>query len=377
MIACGGTGGHLSPGIALAEELVSRGWQCELLISGKQVDSRLVKKYSSFDYTIIAGSGLGWSPVKLAKFLYNLVSGVAKTAMRVRRERPSVMIGFGGFLSASALLGAYLAGAPTAIHEANRVPGRVTRLVGFFVNRLYLPPGTSVKSAHSSRIRQVGMPVRREIRSLPKPKAKRQLGFDPSQKLLLVFGGSQGARALNEWVKSSLDSLAQEEIQVFCLMGMASGSDSEMIFKSRGGTEVKAVFRAFCDQMGSALSAADLVVSRAGAGSISEIIRCRTPSILVPYPYAADNHQYYNALHLEMQGGGMMIDESYLANLMEEVKDAIYNDWLLQRFRSNLEKMDRVSVQSVMARDLELMLREIETGGGTHLAGVRQAKGGS
>jgi UDP-N-acetylglucosamine--N-acetylmuramyl-(pentapeptide) pyrophosphoryl-undecaprenol N-acetylglucosamine transferase len=180
LIACGGTGGHLAPGIALAEELVSRGWSCELLISKKQVDVQLVKKYRQFVYDSIPGCAMSLSPIPFAAFVRDLFSGVCLCIAKIRNTRPDAVIGFGGFSSASALLAGVITKTPVAIHEANRVPGRVTRLVSRFANRVYLPADVYLKSAGEGRTLHVGIPIRTEIEKIPKEEAKRQLGFIPN-----------------------------------------------------------------------------------------------------------------------------------------------------------------------------------------------------
>ena len=357
-IACGGTGGHLAPGIALAEELNSRGWECSLLISRKQVDSRLLKKYSDFIYESLPGSPFSIRPIRLIRFAVNLVKGTLRCYARMKIEKPDVVIGFGGFLSMPAIVAACIQGLPTAIHEANRIAGRVTRIVGVFANRIYLPPGVSVRTTRSSRIRPLGMPVRNEIRLHSKSTAKKHFGFDPDKKLLVVMGGSQGAEALNTWLKENLESLAQREIQALCLTGSAMKVDSTMTFRSAKGNEVRFFFSRFSDEMSYVLSAADLVVTRSGAGSIAEIIRCRAPAILVPFPFAADDHQRANARYFEMLGCGLVLDQEYIGELDAEVKDVIYNEWLLQRFRSNMHKADRTDVRAFMANDLNTLVSE-------------------
>ncbi len=125
---------------------------------------------------------------------------------------------------------------------------------------------------------------------------------------------------------------------------------------------MRAVFTPFCDRVAELLSAADLVVSRAGAGTLAELVRCETPAILVPYPHAADNHQRANAAFFERQGGGLVVDQAMLGGLLGEVRDVIFNDWLLRKFRGNLRRMDR-------AGPLELMLRDLEGIAGTGPAG--------
>ncbi|MDQ8185456.1 UDP-N-acetylglucosamine--N-acetylmuramyl-(pentapeptide) pyrophosphoryl-undecaprenol N-acetylglucosamine transferase [Pelagicoccus sp. SDUM812002] len=364
IIACGGTGGHMSPGIALAEELTSRNWNCTLLISNKQVDSRLVKKYRDFDYETVDGRPFSIRPNRLVLFLISLVRGTIKCTRMIHAKKPDVVIGFGGFLSMPAMLAGFLAGLPTVIHEANRVAGRVTRIVSWFARRIYLPKGVSVRTKRSSRIRYVGMPVRNEIVSQSKSAAKRKLGLDPRLNLLVIMGGSQGAESLNKWVKASLPILAQKEVQVFCLTGGGTEADSSMTFKSPKGTVVRSLFRRFSDDMATVLSAADLVVSRSGAGSIAEMMRCRAPGILIPFPFSADDHQVENAKNFESLGCGIHMSQDYIGDLLKEVQDVLFNEWLMQKFRHNLELADRADVRSFMANDLE----RIVSGNGLSMA---------
>jgi UDP-N-acetylglucosamine--N-acetylmuramyl-(pentapeptide) pyrophosphoryl-undecaprenol N-acetylglucosamine transferase len=242
---------------------------------------------------------------------------------------------------------------PVALHEANRVPGRAIRLFGGMARRLYLPPGVHMAGVRMARVRHVGLPVRQEIASLPHEAAQIRLGFDPSYKVLVILGGSQGASSLNRWVRERLERLAGEGVQVCCVTGLGKGGDEVREFRAKSGRAVKAVFMPFCDDVATLLSAADLVVSRAGAGTIAELIRCATPAILVPFPGAADNHQWANARFFEQQGGGIVIGEQYLGDLEREVREVIFNDWLLHKFRANLQRMDRANLLDFILDDLE------------------------
>jgi UDP-N-acetylglucosamine--N-acetylmuramyl-(pentapeptide) pyrophosphoryl-undecaprenol N-acetylglucosamine transferase len=171
--------------------------------------------------------------------------------------------------------------------------------------------------------------------------------------VLVILGGSQGSGALNDWVRAHVASLAAEGIQVYCVTGLGKGRDGGAMFTSKTGASVRAEFVAFSDRIGALLSAADLVVSRAGAGTLAELIRCETPAILVPYPQAADDHQRANAAFFERQGGGIVVEQTGLAGLRAEVLDMMFNDSLLRQFRGNLQRMDR-------ANSLELMLHDLE-----------------
>jgi UDP-N-acetylglucosamine--N-acetylmuramyl-(pentapeptide) pyrophosphoryl-undecaprenol N-acetylglucosamine transferase len=353
LIACGGTGGHLSPGIALAEGLNARGHETTLLISHKKVDARLIGKYPQLRFERIPGAPFTLRPLGLARFVWSQVAAFFFSTRIIRAWRPDVIVGFGGFTTAGIILVAALYRRPVALHEANRIPGRAIRLLGGLARRLYLPPGVRLAGVRMAGVRHAGLPVRREIVRLPREAAQARLGFDPSQKVLVILGGSQGASALNHWVRERLERLAGEGIQVCCVTGLGKGGDEVRELRSNAGQPVKAVFLSFCDDVATLLSAADLVVSRAGAGTIAELIRCATPAILVPFPQAADNHQWANARFFERQGGGIVIDQQYLAELDREVRDVIFNDWLLRKFRANLQRMDRANLLDLILDDLE------------------------
>ena len=353
LIACGGTGGHLSPGIALAEGLNARGHETTLLISRKKIDARLIEKYEQLRFEPIPGAPLTLHPVGFLRFVWQLVAAFWCSARIIRAERPDLIVGFGGFTTAGIIVVAALFRRPVALHEANRVPGRAVRLLGGLAKRLYLPQGVHLTGVRRAGVRHVGLPVRREIFGQSPEIARTRLGLDPSLKVLVIFGGSQGASVLNRWVEERLEALAGDGIQVCCVTGPGKGGYDVRTLRANSGQMVKAIFIPFCDDVATLLSAADLVVSRAGAGTIAELIRCATPAILIPYPNAANDHQWANARFFELQGGGLVVDQQYLGDLHREVCDTIFNDWLLRKFRANLQRMDRANSLDLILNDLE------------------------
>lgn len=353
LLACGGTGGHLAPGIALAEALEARGHDCRLLISTKQVDSRLCRKYPHLRVEVMPGTGFSLSPVRFARFISSQARAINFAAQVIQRFRPDGVVGFGGFTTAAVALAARAARVRVALHEANRVPGRAIRLAGPLARRVYLPPGVRGGAFRQAVVRHCGVPVRREFARVPAARARTAFGLDPAGRVLLVLGGSQGARALNEWATAALPELARSGIQVVCVTGPGQGREG---VQEVAGPGVRAVFLPFCDDMPALLSAADLVVSRAGAGSIAELTRLHVPAILVPFPHAADNHQVFNARFFEQQGGGFVVEQRFLAELSREVVEVMNNSWLLRQFAQNLRRMDRDDAASFMAGDLERML---------------------
>ncbi|MGH7996973.1 MAG: UDP-N-acetylglucosamine--N-acetylmuramyl-(pentapeptide) pyrophosphoryl-undecaprenol N-acetylglucosamine transferase [Opitutaceae bacterium] len=364
LVSCGGTGGHLSPGIALAEGLLARGHEATLLISRKKVDARLSAKYPQLRFERMPGRPFSWHPVRFVLCFASQAAAVGFCLRLLARRRPDGIVGFGGFTSAPVVLAAMVTRVPLALHEANRVPGLAVRALGRCADRVYLPFGVRLKGLAPNVAVHAGLPVRREIVRLGRDESCAALGLDPNRKVLLVFGGSQGASALNAWAREHLRGLGEAGIQIYCLTGPGKGSEEVVEIPAKRGGSVRSVFVPFSDAMAPVLSAADLAVSRAGAGTISELIRCGTPAILVPFPHAADDHQRANAAFFERQGGGLAVDQSRLDTLQAEVLGTIFNDWLLRKFRSNLRRMDHVNSLDAMIRDLQDLAGGASQGGG-------------
>ncbi len=347
LISCGGTGGHLAPGIALAEGLVARGHSATLLVSGKKIDARLAAKYPALKFATVSAAPLAGGAAGWARGGWALARGTVFCRQLVRRTHPAAVVAFGGFTAAPAALAGRLAGVPVALHEANRVPGRATRALARFAQRVYLPPGVTLPGVDDSVRRHAALPVRAEIMRLPRAEACARLGLDPAKKILAVLGGSQGASALNDWARRELVTLAAAGAQVCCVTGPGKAAPA-------GGS---AVFIEFCDDMAALLSAADLVVSRAGAGTIAELARVGTPAILVPYPHAADNHQQANADWFAAGGGGLVLTQGNLASLGFRALDLLADDARLARCRAALRALDRPSALALMLDDLENLHR--------------------
>ncbi len=355
IIACGGTGGHLSPGIALAEALVARSHRVTLLISHKKVDARLSEKYPQLSFERVPGTPFGWRPDVHLRFHWHQFQGLLFSLALISRVKPDAIVGFGGFTNAGVVLAGRMRGVPVALHEANRIPGRAIRVLSRFAKRLYLPPGVRLPGRLGLMVRHTGLPVRNEIVRLSRAEARAQLGVDPAQKLLVVLGGSQGSGPLNQWVEASLQPLAHEGVQVWCVTGLGKGAMGVREYSGKHAAVVRAWREQFSDRIGVLMSAADLVLSRAGAGTLAELVRCETPAILIPYPFAADNHQRANAGYFEQQGGGLVIAETALAGLRQEILDVIFNDWLLNKFRTNLRRMSEENCIDNIVQDIEAL----------------------
>jgi UDP-N-acetylglucosamine--N-acetylmuramyl-(pentapeptide) pyrophosphoryl-undecaprenol N-acetylglucosamine transferase len=351
VIACGGTGGHLAPGIAVAEELQSRGHECVLLVSRKGVDQRLSAKYDKLTFLRSPGRGFSLSPIGFCAFLISQIQAIV-FAFRVLSSKPEAVMAFGGFTSTGVVVAAFLRRIPVALHEANRNPGRAVRMLRRFAKRLYLPDGVTLGGVPASLIRYPGYPVRKEIRRMEKADARKELGIDPHCRLLVVLGGSQGAASLNNWAAANARALAANGISLYCVCGPDQNIPADLDIADNSGVKSFVRFVPFCDRMGILMSSADVIVSRAGAGSIAEIIECVIPSILVPFPFAADNHQMANARYLEQQGGCVLLAQDRIEGLLSEVLDLTFSEWLLERLCFNLEQIRRPDCAGQIASDL-------------------------
>jgi len=355
LLPCGGTGGHLSPGIALAEGLAERGHRSVLLISQKKVDTRLSAKYPELRFAPIPGTPFGLKPAVLARFLVSQTKGFFAGLRLVRTERPAAIVGFGGFTTASIILAGVLRGVPVALHEANRVPGKSVRHLARFARRIFLPPAVALPGCAADKLLFSGLPVRREIARRPRDEAVKSLGLDPAFRVLVVFGGSQGATPLNAWAQAAAPGLAAKGIQLACVSGMGKGQAEFTDFDvpGAGGPRLRAVTIPFCDDVASLLSAADLVVARAGAGSLAELARIGTPSVLIPFPQSADDHQRANAAYFEAQGGGLVLEQTRIGELTELAISLLGDPVRLAGFRDGLARLNEAASLEFIIDDLE------------------------
>lgn len=354
VIACGGTGGHLAPGIALAERLTDRGYRCILIVSRKKIDERLLEKYPQLEFRRAPGAGLSFSPTGILKFVVSQMSAILFAFGFLLKNRPAAFVSFGGFMTLGMALVCKVLFIPVILHEANRIPGKAVRWISRISTRSYLPPGVRVKGLSPLTFRSAGFPVRREIRPLSKAESRTTLGFPTEGRLITVFGGSQGAKPLNDWVEEAWEKLAAAGVSLLCVTGPGKDVDAPVREAvSASGKKVVARFIPFCDTMAEALSAADLVISRAGAGTLAECLTCRVPAVLVPYPFAADDHQTANAKYYQEKGAGIFVPQTEIDTLTSVVLEIVGDEEMLARFRKGIESLSLEYVWDNVVHDLE------------------------
>ncbi|MBM3857408.1 MAG: UDP-N-acetylglucosamine--N-acetylmuramyl-(pentapeptide) pyrophosphoryl-undecaprenol N-acetylglucosamine transferase, partial [Verrucomicrobia bacterium] len=225
-----------------------------------------------------------------------------------RRYRPAAVLGMGGFTSAAPLLSAHLLGIPTYLHESNAIAGRANRLAARWVNKVLLGFEACRSCFPKSESLVTGTPVRRDLgERLPREQALKTFRLSPERKTILVMGGSQGAGQINQLFFRSASLLKELSVQLIHLTGERDDGLAAINYQREG---IIAHVASFHHRMNEAYSAADLVVSRAGAASLSEISHFGLPSILIPFPFAAERHQHCNATIFEQAGAAQMLEES-------------------------------------------------------------------
>ena len=309
VIACGGTGGHLFPGLAVAEALHGRGHEVLLFVSEKDIDTTALKARPEFRSEKLPSIGM---PSMIAspafvRFCRRFWESYSQCGKIYRKFRPSVVLGMGGFTSTAPVIAAKMRGLPAFIHESNAIPGRANRLGAKFATKALLGFAET-----ESRLRGVtcvftGTPVRKNLgQPMDRDLARKAFHLDPERKTLLVTGGSQGAAGINQLLFKSASLLRGSGIQIIHLTG---DRDDRLAAANYQRDEIPHYVSPFHHRMEEAYSAADLVVSRAGASSLSEISQFGLPSILIPYPFATDDHQTANAQIYVRAGAAELLTE--------------------------------------------------------------------
>lgn len=336
LIAAGGTGGHIYPGIAVAKEIVRRDPNSTVRFVGtaRGLETRLVPQ-AGFELSLIESAGL--KNVGLAKRVRGLLV-LPKSFFDARRLinefRPDVVVGAGGYVSGPVLMTAALMRIPTLVMESNALPGFTNRRLARFIDKAAVTFEAALPFFRGKGI-VTGNPVRREFFEIP-ARERRDASDEFS---LLVFGGSQGARAINSAMVEALPHLEKER-NVLRITHQTGESDFESVqaeYERAGWTE-QADVRRYIDDMVSEFAKADLIVSRAGATTSAELVAAGKASIMIPFPFAADDHQRKNAEALQLAGATRMILQQNLSGevLAKEIA-ALINE------PSTLDEMQRAA----------------------------------
>ena len=303
LVMAGGTGGHIFPGLALAEALRERGWQVHWLGTPGSMEERLVPPrgfaFEAIDFSGVRGKGL--------KTLLALPLRLARACLQaravVRRLQPDVVIGLGGYVTFPGGIAARLARKPLLLHEQNSVPGMANKLLSRLATRVYTAFPNVLPDAQ-----WVGNPMRRAFTRQPRP--ERRLAGREGPLLLLVVGGSLGAKALNDIVPQALAWIHEQDRPI--VTHQSGESQIEALRRSYAAAGVEATLTPFIEDTAAAFAKADLVLCRAGASTVTEIAAVGAAAVFVPFPHAVDDHQTTNAQYLVKVGGGWLVQQADL-----------------------------------------------------------------
>jgi UDP-N-acetylglucosamine--N-acetylmuramyl-(pentapeptide) pyrophosphoryl-undecaprenol N-acetylglucosamine transferase len=321
--AGGGSGGHLFPGMSLAQAIRAREPAAEIrfLISGKKLDAALLAE-TGFSCHTIEQRHLPQHPRQLADFMVTNARAFWKLIRMMFRERPDVVVGLGGYASFAASAAAKLCAVPVVLLEQNVIPGKANRALALAADRVFCQWRSSARYfARRDNLSFEGNPVRESLQGVSRKAARRKLGLSLHLPTVLVLGGSQGARALNGAIVDALTSLngLAGGFQAIHLAGQEQAEEVRNAYNRAG---VTASVHGFMHEMQLAYSAANLVFCRAGGTTIAEVTAVGLPSVLVPLPTAAENHQLANARELAATGAARLLEEKDLQP--QAVREAVF-----------------------------------------------------
>lgn len=310
--AGGGTGGHIYPALAIAEQLRTRCPDADITFfcSTRRIDSHILSG-SGFEFIPLPGSGVSLRPDKLFSFCVSLLGSycIAKKAI-TSAGSSAIVIGTGGFVAAPVILAAHRLKVPIALLNVDIVPGRANKLLARFAGQIFVQFAETAEcfAGTKARVTVTGCPLRQGFRHPDRSVAIADLGLDENKKTLLITGASSGSTNINSAVCSVLPCLA-EFVEDWQIVHLAGKANYEKVRAECGDAKIAYKLLDYYDDMPNLLAAADLVIGRAGAVSVAEYAAAGVPAICLPYPYHADKHQYLNAEKLVEAGGAVVVND--------------------------------------------------------------------
>jgi UDP-N-acetylglucosamine--N-acetylmuramyl-(pentapeptide) pyrophosphoryl-undecaprenol N-acetylglucosamine transferase len=355
LIAGGGTGGHLYPGIAVARETMATGAEVLFVGTARGLEARVLPREGLPLRTIRVEGLVGKGVPALLRGLLRLPRAYCEARRILREFRPDVVLGVGGYASGPTVLAAALRGIPTVIQEQNLVPGVTNKILGRFVRVVAVASPEAAARFPAGKALVTGNPIRKEIAAGDRHEALRRFRLDPGVTTILVFGGSAGAHRLNRGMMEALPLLdkARDRVQILHQTGEADLQAMRDAYAREG---FRATVEAYLHEMALAYAAADLVLCRAGAGTVAELAACGKAAILVPYPYAAHGHQEANARALERAGAARVVPDREVTGgrLAAEIRDLL-NEETRNRMAAAMRafgKPDAASEVATICREL-------------------------
>jgi len=370
IIAGGGTGGHVFPGLAVAEEFKDRNAATEVVFIGTKsgIESSIVPR-EGYPIRFIRVEGLvGGTLAKKIRSLVKAAVSMVDSYRILKTVKPDIVIGVGGYASGSVMLVAYLMSIPTMILEQNSVPGLTNKILGKFVDTVCVTYQESMSYFAKEKTFLTGNPVRLHICRGNPDEGYRLFSLKKGLFTIFAFGGSSGARSINKALVDSLQYLEnlKDRIQFLHQTGVNEYEQVRTSYRERG---FQGTIAPFIHQMGEAYAVADLVISRAGATTLAELTALGKPAILIPYPFAAAHHQELNALKLQEIGAAKMILDRELRGetLAAYIRDFVLHDRMRDEMRKISKSVGRPDASSRVV-DIAVSMMKQTTSGGARFA---------
>ena len=360
--AGGGTGGHIYPAIAVAEQLIGIEPEAKIhfFCSTRSVDIQILSK-TNFEVTRLPAKGFSVQPGRLISFCTSFFQSYRVAKRVIAESKNAVVIGIGGFVAAPVCFAAHKLKKPVVLLNVDIVPGRANKMIGRWTNEIFVQfEETAQYFAHSgAKVIVVGCPLRSGFENPQPEKVIEQLGLERGKKTLLVTGASSGSENINRAVCSLLERLAgfAGDWQIVHLTGQA---DFEKVTQSYSGAKISCKVLRYCDCLPDLLSAADLVVGRSGAVSVAEYAAASVPSICMPYPYHKDRHQYLNAGKLVEAGAAVIVDDlpdgkETAEWLWAELEELMADEKKLKKMADNCKAVSNLQASYKIAEELVRM----------------------
>ena len=351
VIAAGGTGGHLYPAVALAREFLRRDPSTKILFVGtaRGIESKVLA-HEGFELALITAKPvMGKGLLEVMQGVISVPMGLWQSLQILRRRRANVVIGVGGYTSPTMLVAAALKGIARVILEPNAYPGLANKVVAPFAQRIFLAFESAAASFDRRKVRVVGTPIRQEFLA---QSGLNDASSKKSPPRLLIFGGSQGAKAINSAMLDGV-ALLVERLPGLSITHQTGESDHERVSRVYRTLGIQAEIVPFLYDMPTVLRAADLVVARAGAMTIAELTACGKPAILIPLPTAIYDHQMKNARAMEAAGGATVLPQAELtgARLSELISAILLDPQRLQTMRNKSWEMRRIDAGEAIVRE--------------------------
>ncbi|MEM6886019.1 MAG: undecaprenyldiphospho-muramoylpentapeptide beta-N-acetylglucosaminyltransferase [Verrucomicrobiota bacterium] len=336
-IACGGTGGHLYPGLAVAEQLHRNGHEVRLFVSPKKIDQEILSAHPEFKHSIVQLTGFPGVRPALVRFGWQFIAAFLESRKLLKQERPQAVLGMGGFSCAPLLLASSGLKIPSYIHESNVIPGKATRLLRCVVDKVFIGFKSCADYLTGAVTVWTGTPVRSSLVTADTTGLREVWGIAESAIVIAITGGSQGARGLNQLVCDALEELKeyQQQLCFIHLTGSGDATEWSCAYEEHG---ICAHVMEFSHEIEKIFGAADIVVARSGAATLTECAWFGLPAILVPYPYAAEKHQNFNAQEYVDFGGGYLVEEGLDAKeqFVEKLIELISSEQKRNQLKANI-----------------------------------------